>query len=275
MHFTNDFERITKERGRFCVGIDPSEKLLGQWGLSIDADGLRKFVEIMVEAAEDKLAIVKPQSAYFEQFGPEGAQILADTVTMFQERGTLTIIDVKRGDIGSTNMAYAKSFFGPKSGYNTSAVTVSAYLGIEALEEFFAYAADHGGTSFVVVRSSNPEGIALQNAVMENGRKMYEHLADYIATFNAKYKDQAYGPIGGVIGATNEDAKEVAALMPHTLFLCPGIGAQGAKLSDMPELFGPYVSRTIPSASRSILSSGPDIGALREAMNQHIAESKG
>ena len=111
------------------------------------------------------------------------------------------LIDAKRGDIGSTVAAYAETYFGASSPYNVDAITVSPYLGIEALKPIFDKAAQSGAGVFVVVRSSNHEGAVLQNARIHDGRTVADWLADSITEYNRGFQDEI-GPVGAVIGAT-------------------------------------------------------------------------
>ena len=100
-------------RGPLCVGIDPHPELLAAWGLGVDVDGLARFTERCVEAFGDDAAVVKPQSAFFERFGSAGIAVLERAVVQLRERGALVVLDVKRGDIGSTMDAYAAGYLDP------------------------------------------------------------------------------------------------------------------------------------------------------------------
>lgn len=275
MHaFIHTYDDVVADRSSFCLGLDPSDKVLQAWGLPCDLDGLTKFSDTMLKAAGESLAFVKPQSAYFEQFGPDGMRVMQKMCRAFQERGTFVIMDAKRGDIGSTNMGYAKAYFGPNSPYHCDALTVTAYLGIDALEELFTYAAENDGMVYVVVRSSNPEGSLFQNAKLDNGQKVYEYLAEKITAFNEGRKEKNLGPVGAVIGATIDNVKEIAEMMPYSSYLCPGIGFQGATYEDFGPRMGESVKRAIPIAARGVLLKGPDEETIREEIKKHIQASR-
>ncbi|MGA9873840.1 MAG: orotidine-5'-phosphate decarboxylase, partial [Rhodococcus sp. (in: high G+C Gram-positive bacteria)] len=154
----------TSARGRLCVGIDPHPALLEKWGLPRDADGLEAFAEICVEAFVGEVALVKPQVAFFEAYGSAGYAVLERTISVLRDAGTLVVADAKRGDIGSTMSAYADTWLGEDSPLSSDAVTVSPYLGFDSLTETVARASKRGRGLFVLARTSNPEGAAVQNA---------------------------------------------------------------------------------------------------------------
>jgi orotidine-5'-phosphate decarboxylase len=264
--FAERFLDLADTRSPLCLGVDPAVELLKQWGLPRDATGLRRFCDITMEAMGDRVAVVKPQSAFFEQFGPDGMAELKRLVCMIQDRGALALIDVKRGDIGHTLDAYADAMIGPGSPFGGDAMTAVAYMGFGSLKPLLDKAAQRGAGVFIVVRSSNPDGRALQDARLHDGRTVATALADDITAFNATVTD-GVGPVGAVMGATIEGtATETLASLPQSLLLAPGIGAQGATFDDMGRNFGSATARALPSVSRGILAKGPDVGALRKAI---------
>ena len=267
--FAERFLDLADTRSPLCLGVDPAAELLKQWGLPHDATGLRRFCDITMEAMGDRVAVVKPQSAFFEQFGPEGMAELKRLVGMIQERGALALIDVKRGDIGHTLEAYADAMIGPESPFGGDAMTAVAYMGFGSLKPLLDKASRRGAGVFIVVRSSNPEGRALQDAKLPDGRTVATALADDITAFNATVTS-GVGPVGAVMGATIEGtATETLASLPRSLLLAPGIGAQGATFDDMARNFGAATTRALPSVSRGILAKGPDVAELRKAIEQN------
>jgi orotidine-5'-phosphate decarboxylase len=267
--FQQRFRGVAARRSPLCVGVDPSAESLRGWGLADDVRGLGIFCERLVAVAASLVAVMKPQAAFFERQGPEGMAVLRDTVAAIQRRGALAIIDAKCGDIGSTAVAYGDAYLGPDSPYRGDAMTASPYLGLAALEPIFAIARRSGAGVFVVVRSSNPEGAGLQQAVMADGRSVAARLADAITSENG----DELGPIGAVVGATlGAEAGALAAQMSNALILVPGIGAQGATIADVRRDFGPHFERVIPSVSRGIARAGPDPDALRQAVERYTDE---
>jgi orotidine-5'-phosphate decarboxylase len=273
--FQQRFVELASARSALCVGIDPSAESLKSWGLADSVEGLSAFCQRLVEICAPHSAIMKPQTAFFERHGPDGMAVLRDTVAAAQRCGALVLIDAKRGDIDSTAIAYGEAFLGPDSPFGADAMTVSPYLGLAALAPIIDRARRTGAGVFVVVRSSNPEAGALQQARAADGRSIAEQLADDIATANAGRGD-ALGAIGAVVGATlGTEAGALAARMPNALMLVPGVGAQGATIADVRRDFGRYYGRVIPSVSRGIALAGPDRDALRQTVERYVAEARG
>jgi len=262
--FAQRFLELARSRSPFCLGIDPTPQLLKAWNLPHSADGLAQMCETVVSAAEDRLAIVKPQIAFFERFGSKGIEVLERLIAAFQERGTLVLVDGKRGDIGSTVEAYAEAYLGSTSAFHADAITAHAYLGFGALKPLLTHAVDSGGGVFVVVRSSNVEGTPLQTAVLHNdGRTVADSLADLINEFNQQTSGSEIGPVGAVVGATIEHLMPTLDRLSQSLLLAPGIGHQGATFEDLRRRFERHAVRAIPSSSRAVLDRGPDIEQLR------------
>ncbi len=262
--FAQRFLELAESRSPFCLGIDPTPQLLKAWALPHTAEGLAQMCEAVVNAAEDRLAIVKPQSAFFERFGSKGIQVLERLIDSFHERGTLVLVDGKRGDIGTTAEAYAQAYLGSSSAFRADAMTAHAYLGFGALKPLLTHAVDAGAGVFVVVRSSNTEGIPLQNAVLKDGRTVADSLADMMTEFNEQTSGTDIGPVGAVVGATIEnDLLPTLERLPQSLILAPGIGHQGATYEDLRKRFERHAARAIPSSSRAVLDRGPDVDQLR------------
>jgi orotidine-5'-phosphate decarboxylase len=267
--FARKLLKLAETRSPLCLGVDPAPELLSQWGLPQSAAGLRGFCDRLMEAMGDRVAIVKPQSAFFEQFGPDGMSELARVVKTIQQQGALALIDCKRGDIGHTLDAYADAMIGPDSPFGGDAMTVTAYLGFGSLKPVLKKAVERDAGVFVVVRSSNPEGRGLQDARLADGRTVATALADDIAAFNAAL-GEGVGPVGAVMGATIEgDATETLNHLSNALILAPGIGAQGATFDDLARNFGAALPRALPAVSRGILAKGPSVAALRAAIEDH------
>ncbi|GAB3958854.1 hypothetical protein GCM10027614_77210 [Micromonospora vulcania] len=201
--FGTRLHRAVSERGPLCVGIDPHPGLLARWGLADDLAGLERFSRTVVEALGDRVAVVKPQSAFFERFGSRGVAILESTIRQLRDAGSLVLLDVKRGDIGSTVSAYASAYLDPSSPLYVDAVTASPYLGVGSLAPMFELAAEHGGGVFVLALTSNPEGAAVQRARTADGRTVAQTVIDEISQLNAGATP--LGSFGLVVGATIGD----------------------------------------------------------------------
>src|SRR3954447_2354340 len=129
------------KRGPLCVGIDPHPVLLTRWGLGDDVAGLERFARTVVDALADRVAVFKPQAAFFERFGSRGVAVLESTIRQLREAGALVLLDVKRGDVGSTMAAYADAYLNPSSPIYADAITASPYLGFGSLQPAFDMAA--------------------------------------------------------------------------------------------------------------------------------------
>ncbi|CCH17600.1 orotidine-5'-phosphate decarboxylase [Micromonospora lupini] len=269
--FGNRLHRAVAERGPLCVGIDPHPGLLARWGLADDVDGLERFSRTVVDALGDRVAVVKPQSAFFERFGSRGVAILESTIRQLREAGSLVLLDVKRGDIGSTVSAYASAYLDPSSPLYVDAVTASPYLGVGSLAPMFELAAKHGGGVFVLALTSNPEGAAVQRARTADGRTVAQTVIDEISQLNRGA--DPLGSFGLVVGATIGDTGHDLSGVGGPL-LAPGLGAQGAGAADLRTVFGSSLAAVLPSYSREVLSAGPDADALRAAADRVSAECR-
>jgi orotidine-5'-phosphate decarboxylase len=249
-----------------CAGIDPSASLLDAWGLSDNAAGIREFGARCVDAFAGVVPVVKPQVAFFERFGSAGIAALETLIKDARDAGLLVIADAKRGDIGSTMEAYASTWLDPRSPLVADAATATPYLGLGSLQPMFDLAAAHGRGVIVVVRSSNPEGRALQEALTESGDgpSVQDMLLAQIAKLNAGGLPLP-GTVGAVVGATLAPSAFPLGSLGGPI-LAPGVGAQGATANDVAELFrGCGPGSVLASASRSVLAAGPDPTSLRAA----------
>ncbi|MGK5739764.1 orotidine-5'-phosphate decarboxylase [Micromonospora sp. URMC 103] len=263
--------RALVERGPLCVGIDPHPGLLARWGLPDDVEGLDRFARTVVDALGDRVAVVKPQSAFFERFGARGVAILESTIRQLRDSGSLVLLDVKRGDIGSTVRAYASAYLDPSSPLYVDAVTASPYLGVGSLAPMFELAAEHGGGVFVLALTSNPEGPAVQHARTADGRTVAQTVIDEISQLNAGA--DPLGSFGLVVGATIGDTGHDLSRVGGPL-LAPGLGAQGATAADLRTVFGASLPAVLPSYSREVLGAGPDAAALRAAADRVLADCR-
>jgi orotidine-5'-phosphate decarboxylase len=256
--------------GPLCAGVDPSAELLRAWGLSDDAAGLREFSARCVEAFAGAVPVVKPQVAFFERHGSAGMAVLESLIADARAAGLIVIADAKRGDIDTTAAAYADAWLGEASPFAPDAVTAHPYLGVGALDPLFEIAKKNDRGVIVVVRSSNPQGRALQEARTASGDAVEDALLREIAQRNSEVG--GLGPIGAVIGATLAPSAFSLSQLKG-IILAPGLGAQGATAEDVLGLFsGCQPGTVLPSSSRSLLSEGPEIGRLRSAALRACAE---
>jgi orotidine-5'-phosphate decarboxylase len=263
-NFAERVAAAVRTTGPLCAGIDPAPELLEEWGLSDDADGVSTFGARCVEAFAGVVPVVKPQVAFFERHGAAGFAALERVIAEATSAGLLVIADAKRGDIDTTMAAYADAWLGTDSPLAVDAVTAAPYLGLGSLRPLFENATRNGRGVFVVVRSSNPEGRDLQQSVTASGASVEDSLLAELAALNAR-AEGPLGPFGAVVGATLAPSSFPLSQFKGP-FLAPGAGAQGAGPAELAALFaGCRPGSVLPNVSRSLLASGPSIGALRAA----------
>jgi orotidine-5'-phosphate decarboxylase len=258
-------------RGQLCVGIDPHGDLLRRWGLGDDAEGLRQFTQTVIGALADRVGVFKPQSAFFERFGSRGIAVLESAMHQLRAAGAVVVLDVKRGDIGSTVAAYADAYLNPSSPLYADAITASPYLGVGSLAPMVELARAHGSGLFVLARTSNPDGVQVQCATTGDGRWVAQHVVDEISQLNGGAGGAGgRGSFGVVVGATvGESGLDLSRLGGP--ILAPGLGAQGAEAADLRTVFGASLSMVVPSYSREVLAAGPSVTGLREAAERALA----
>ena len=241
-------------------GSTRTPSLLAEWGLSDSVDGLERFALTAAEGLAPHVSVVKPQSAFYERFGSAGIAVLERLVGACRDAGALVLLDVKRGDIGSTSQAYADAYLDPASPLAVDAITVSPYLGFGSLDPFVRTAQRHGAGLFVLALTSNPEGPEVQAARTGEGT-VAGHVLDRLRALN----DGAapLGSFGAVVGATLGEATEDLAI--NGPLLAPGYGAQGGTVEDLHRIFGASAGAVLPSTSRGLLRAGPSVAALADA----------
>ena len=269
--FAARFAAVRSGLGPLVWGLDPSGPVLDQWGVGDSPEGLDRFVDVAMEAAAGTVGLIKPQAAFYERQGWRGIRSLSRLVADARSAGLLVILDAKRGDVGSTNVAYAEAYLGPGAPIEVDAITVHPYLGLGAMDALVKRAHESGSCLLIVTRSSNPEGRTVQACVDGSGRSVESALLETISALNTALAPGEVGPIGAVVGPTH--MKPTLDLRSaHSLFLAPGVGAQGATPGDVARVFASCTDRVMPSVSRSLLQSGPDVPQLRTQLEQLAGE---
>ena len=262
--------------GPLCAGIDPHRELVESWGLTYDYAGVERFALSCVEAFAGSVAAVKPQSAFFEVFGSRGVALLERVTDELRAAGTLSVLDVKRGDIGTTVDAYAQAFLGTDAPAAADAITLSPYLGYGSLRPAIDLAHQTGRGVFVLALTSNPEGASVQHARGEDGRSVAATIADGAAEDNADALAAGeLGSVGLVVGATVGSAvADLGIDLPRSAgpLLAPGLGAQGATADDVRRVFAGALDQVLASSSRDVLRAGPDTAALRRRAHEVAAQ---
>lgn len=263
---------IKEKKSPVVVGLDPrlelipnivKDKYYKKYGKSFKAAGeaILEFNKVIIDNIYDIVPAVKPQIAFYEQYGIDGLDAYIKTCKYASSKGLLIIGDVKRGDIGSTSKAYSNAYIG-KTGiegekleaFPADAVTVNPYLGDDCLKEFIEDVESFNKGIFVLVKTSNPSSSQIQDLV-SGGKKIYEIVALMVDGWSSKYVGEyGYSSIGAVVGATYpEETKTLRRLMPNSYFLVPGYGAQGGTAEDVVNSFNDDGLGAIVNSSRAIL----------------------
>lgn len=266
MTFGSRLRRAMDERGPLCAGIDPHAALLTQWGLNDDIAGLERFALTAAEAFGPTVAAVKPQSAFFERFGSKGVAVLEKTIATCREAGAQVVLDVKRGDIGSTARAYADAYLDRTSPLFSDCITASPFLGFGSLDPMFEVARANDAGVIVLALTSNPEGPEVQHARVGE-QTVASVVLDRLRDLNA---GSDFGSFGAVVGATIADPEE--DLRINGPLLAPGVGAQGGDAASVRRIFDGALNFVLPSASRELLGAGPEVAALRDAAQRFADE---
>ena len=219
------------------------------------------FNRAVLDAVEPHAVAVKPQVAFYERYGVEGMRAYAETIAAARERGLIVIGDVKRNDIASTAAAYAAAHLGANGGdgtdaadFHADAITINPYLGADGVLPFLEAAEAHGRGAFALVKTSNPSSVDIQDVTCE-GRPLFERIARLTEQWGASHVGHCgYSLLGAVVGATfPEQLSRLRELMPHTPFLVPGFGAQGAGPDDVAGAFDPDGLGAVVNSSRGII----------------------
>ena len=285
-------EKIKKTGAPIVVGLDPMMKFVpehikeaafGEWGENLEgaAEAIWQFNKEIIDKTYDLIPAVKPQIAMYEQFGLPGLAAFKKTVDYSKEKGLVVIGDIKRGDIGSTSVAYATAHLGKVqigsnmcSGFGEDFVTVNPYLGTDGVQPFIDVCKEEKKGIFVLVKTSNPssgefqdrllqEGMAVGKAQEKTGeitfqnRPLYEAVGEKVAEWGKQLMgENGYSYIGAVVGATYpEQGKVLRKMMPHAFILVPGYGAQGASGKDLVHFFDENRLGAIINSSRGIIAA--------------------
>jgi len=282
-----------KQKNTPCiVGLDPTldrmpDSWLNQQGISNEssladrAEVIYQYNLMVLDAIADLVPAVKPQSAYYELFGSAGIIALEKTIMAARDHDLLVVLDVKRGDIASTATAYAQSYLSSKvaSPLEADAMTIVPYLGKDCLEPFFDEAIEWGKGVFVCVKTSNPGASIVQEQKIGE-RYLYEIIADLIKPASDKsIGESGYSGIGAVVGATYPEAADrLRKQLPNSLFLVPGVGAQGGGNEGIKACFNDDGLGAVVSSSRAIMyphqygSADSNKNTIRQAAIDLIAQ---
>ena len=258
--------KIRETKSFLCLGIDPHldliPKIFNDNNNKINnITKVEKFCFSLLDAVIGKVPAIKPQIALFEQLGPDGMKLLSSFCKYAHSKKFLVIMDAKRGDIGSTSKAYANAYLGKNAPFPSDALTINPWLGLDSLEPFFKKSKETGTGLFILVHTSNKGSHDIQELLIKEGLKCYEHLAKILKPIVENNKGElGLSSIGIVSGATyKEQSISLRKLLPSAPFLIPGYGAQGASAYDacaplnLDKSFPGLRNFGLINASRSIL----------------------
>jgi orotidine-5'-phosphate decarboxylase len=264
-HFSDRLaDAVERKRSQLVVGLDPRLELIpvevrgdAHLARAQAAEAVRRYCCGIVDAVCPSVVAVKPQLAFFEALGADGFRAFEDVCAYARAAGLLVVADAKRGDIGSTARAYAAAYLEGHDGHEpvADAVTVNPYLGRDSLEPFLHAARREGAGVFCLVKTSNAGSADVQDAVLTDGRPVWHHVAALVC----EWAEEAVGErgmsnVGAVVGATYPRAVgEARRLMPQSVLLLPGVGAQGATPADVARAFTSGPASALVSASRSVI----------------------
>ena len=266
-------EKIEKLSAPIVVGLDPmldyipqhiQQKAYSEKGENLEgaAEAIWQYNKGIVDATYDIIPAVKPQIAMYEQFGIPGLMAFKKTVDYCKEKDLVVIGDLKRGDIGSTSSAYAvghlgKVTIGGKSfrGFDEDFVTLNPYMGADAINPFLDVCKEEKKGLFILVKTSNPSSGDFQDQLVD-GKPLYELVGKKVAEWGEQFMGNSYSYVGAVVGATYpEMGKVLREIMPKTLILVPGYGAQGGKAQDLVHYFNKDGLGAIVNSSRGIIAA--------------------
>jgi len=257
-------DAVERKRSQVVVGLDPSLDLLplelrgeSVFGRAESARAYARFCCGIVDAVAPYVVAVKPQVAFFETLGADGIAALERVCSYARSVGLLVIADAKRGDIGSTARAYATAFLEPREGGAplADALTVNTYLGHDSIEPFLQACRLHGAGVFCLVRTSNAGARDVQELTLSDGRRVWQHVAALVDEWGAEFVgERGLSSVGAVVGATvPRVVGQARRLLPRSVLLLPGVGAQGATPADVARAFTSGPASALVTASRSVI----------------------
>ena len=251
MSYSQLLSEATQKKGNpVLVGLDPRFDSLPQsCRLESVADSFERFCKEIIDIVAPLVPAVKPQAAFFEQYGAAGMTALQNVIRYAKQKGLIVIFDGKRNDIGTTAEAYAAGILGAESAWGADALTVSPYLGDDSIEPFVKTAVERNAGVYVLVKTSNPGGKMLQDLTAD-GKPIYRRVAEYVE----QLAQRTSGSVGAVVGATwSEQLSELRQVMPSAPLLVPGYGTQGGTAKDVAKAFYSDGTGALINNSRGII----------------------
>ena len=261
-------EKIKEMNNPTVLGLDPGYEKLPNCikekypkNIKGACDAILEFNKALIDAIYDIIPAVKVNIAFYEMFGLEGIKVFEETCKYAKQKEMIVMADIKRGDIGSTAQAYSNAFLGKtkigeleESIFDVDFVTLNPYMGIDSIKPFIEDCKKYNKGIFVLVKTSNKSSGELQDLKLEDGKKVYEKVAELVNSWGEELiGEYGYSQVASVVGATYPvQIKELREIMPHSYFLIPGYGAQGGKADDIALGFKDGIGGIV-NASRSLM----------------------
>jgi orotidine-5'-phosphate decarboxylase len=256
------------------VGIDPDyarlpadiaehREMNDSTDSEVALDAVLEYSRRVIKIVAPYVAAIKINTAFFERFYADGIDGYFELIQEANEHKLIVISDCKKGDVGNTSEMYAKSALSDPDFANLDdlvgpdAITVNAWAGLDGVNPFLDVAREEQKGVFVWVRASNPSAAIIQDAKLESGLTVAEHLGQQVATWaegDGLVGQCGYSALGAVVAATNkESTARLREMMPKCIFLVPGYGAQGSTGADVAAAFNPGGAGALVTASRSVI----------------------
>jgi orotidine-5'-phosphate decarboxylase len=285
---------VAERESQIVLGLDPDPQRLwpaaagaadGTTPAARAASAVLAHCRAVIDAVGDAVVAVKPQVACFERLGAPGWTALSATVEHARAAGLFVLADAKRGDIDVTATAYAQGLIGatpgiddePIPGLGADAMTVAPYMGADTLRSFAAVGREHDTGLFVLVRTSNPGAADVEDAPLADGDVVWQRVARLVGELGGEHRGPGSGlaDVGAVLGATRpEHLARARELLPHAVFLLPGVGAQGGRVEDLAPAFAPHRAAGLVTASRSLVRAHEQDGAPADPAAAARAEAE-
>lgn len=264
---------IARTQNPTVVGLDPKLEFIPEYiklkaydkhgeTLKGAAKAILEFNKKLIDSLHDVVPAVKPQAAYYEMYGTPGLKTLYKTQLYARQKGMYVITDGKRNDIGPTMEAYATAYLGKTKvgseelqAFISDSLTVNGYLGSDGIKPLLSVCKENDKSIFVLVKTSNPSSGELQDLRTESGAPVYETMSRLCEEWGRELPGKyGYSGVGIVVGATYpKQIAEMREKFPHTFFLIPGYGAQGASAKDVAAAFDENGLGGIVNSSRAIM----------------------
>ncbi|MDG4797043.1 orotidine-5'-phosphate decarboxylase [Micromonospora sp. WMMD1082] len=262
--FAGRWSALSAQRGGLCLGVAPSPAWLQRWGLADSTESVRRYGDVLLDAAGDTVAGYKIQTPFYLRHGAAGMAALRRFRDGAHERGALVLLDAKIGDADDTMAAYADLYLGPQSQLGGDAVTACAFMGAATLHPLLRIAQDRGAAVFTLVRTSNHGAGEVQGSRTPDGHSTAEAIADALTAWHAEHCGTPEpGPAAAVVGARLPESVQLVRRLPHSVLEIPGLGRADRRTEEVLTPVRDATDRAMLTVTTGVLRHGPVPAALR------------